>query len=158
MQEFHYWWWQSHHVGWPRGCTLMRDIIRSSALGLILRDRPGFTSNMRLVDTRHANRSNEWELPWGERRVVVENYREMLVNVENPDGRQLLIRFRAFDDGRTYVAEIYRDGQDAHWDSNPYAIAIEEKIVDSNDSLELTLAAGGGVAVRFWRETQAELK
>ncbi len=158
MQEFHYWWWRSHHVGWPRGCTLMRDIIRplssvillsmflvscgnrlqvespdgdikleidvrggratytvtagnetiirSSDLGLILRDRPGFMSNMRLVDTRHSRHSSEWELPWGERRVVVENYREMLVNVENPDGRQLWIRFRAFDDGIGFRYEI----------------------------------------------------
>lgn len=81
-------------------------IIRSSDLGLILKDRPGFRSNMRIVDTKHAEHSSEWELPWGERRVVVENYREMLVTVENPDRRRLLIRFRAFDDGIGFRYEL----------------------------------------------------
>jgi alpha-glucosidase len=81
-------------------------LIRPSDLGLILKDRLGFTWNMRLVDATHSAHDSQWELPWGERRIVRENYREMLVELENPDGRQLLIRFRAFDDGIGFRYEI----------------------------------------------------
>lgn len=81
-------------------------LIRPSDLGLILKDRLGFMWNMRLVDATHSTHDGQWELPWGERRTVRENYREMLVEVENPDGDPLLIRFRAFDDGIGFRYEI----------------------------------------------------
>jgi alpha-glucosidase len=48
-----------------------------------------------------------------------------------------------------YVAEIYRDAIDAHWDTNPYAITIEARTLNDESVLELPLAAGGGMAVRF---------
>ena len=43
----------------------------------------------------------------------------------------------------------YRDGDDAHWKTNPYSIVIEEVEVNSASKLELTLAAGGGTAIRL---------
>ncbi|WP_224784677.1 glycoside hydrolase family 97 protein [Marinihelvus fidelis] len=51
--------------------------------------------------------------------------------------------------GRTYTAQIYRDGDDAHWDSNPYPVDVSERDVTAGDTLELVLAAGGGTAIRF---------
>ena len=81
-------------------------LIRPSDLGLVLKDRLGFMWNMRLVDATHSAHDSQWELPWGERRTVRENYREMLVEVENPGESQLLIRFRVFDDGIGFRYEI----------------------------------------------------
>lgn len=52
-------------------------------------------------------------------------------------------------DGVSYEAQIYRDGEGGHWDSNPYAFATEKKIVTKEDSLSLTMVPGGGFAVRF---------
>ena len=51
--------------------------------------------------------------------------------------------------GVTYKAEIYRDGEGAHWERNPYAITIEQRDFRKGDTLELWLAASGGTAVRF---------
>lgn len=82
------------------------QIIRPSDLGLMLKDQANFIWNMQFVDTTHSTHDSQWELPWGERREVRENYREMLVELENPDGRQLLIRFRAFDDGIGFRYEM----------------------------------------------------
>jgi alpha-glucosidase len=53
------------------------------------------------------------------------------------------------DAGRPYVAEVYRDGDEADWDTNPYDLAFEERLVESTDTLSLRLAAGGGQAIRF---------
>jgi hypothetical protein len=49
--------------------------------------------------------------------------------------------------GKEYVATIYRDADDAHWQKNPAAYTIEKFLVDSNTTLSLKLAAGGGTAV-----------
>jgi alpha-glucosidase len=51
--------------------------------------------------------------------------------------------------GRRYRAEIYRDGDDADYRTNPRSIVIEQKAVTSSDRLAMRLAPGGGAAVRF---------
>ena len=51
--------------------------------------------------------------------------------------------------GQKYRAEIYRDGDDADYRSNPRSIVIEQRVVTSRDRLALRLAPGGGAAVRF---------
>ena len=48
-----------------------------------------------------------------------------------------------------YQAQIYRDGDNAEWINNPYDMIIENKEVANSDSLSITLATSGGVAIRF---------
>lgn len=50
---------------------------------------------------------------------------------------------------RRYEAQIYRDGAEADWATNPYDIAIERKMVVNKDRFRVKLAPSGGVAVRF---------
>jgi alpha-glucosidase len=63
--------------------------------------------------------------------------------------RRLSIPLSFLEAGRRYDARIYRDGDDAHWRTAPYDIAIETRAVSSSDVLDLALAAGGGAAIRF---------
>jgi hypothetical protein len=49
--------------------------------------------------------------------------------------------------GKRYIATIYRDADNAHWEQNPQAYSIEKYLVDSTTILNLKLAAGGGAAV-----------
>ena len=52
--------------------------------------------------------------------------------------------------GKRYVAEIYRDGDDADYRTEKrHAIVIEQRTVTAKDSMTLRLAPGGGAAVRF---------
>ena len=51
--------------------------------------------------------------------------------------------------GRRYRAEIYRDGDDADFRTNPRSIVIEARNVTAADRLVLRIAPGGGAAVRF---------
>ena len=53
------------------------------------------------------------------------------------------------DPGRRYRAEIYRDGDDADYRTNPRSIVIEQRIVTSKDRMAMRIAPGGGAAVRF---------
>ena len=51
--------------------------------------------------------------------------------------------------GPRYRAEIYRDGDDADYRTNPRSIVIEQRNVTSGDRLAMRLAPGGAAAVRF---------
>ena len=66
---------------------------------------------------------------------------------ENP--RALDIPLGFLEPGRKYEAQIYRDAPDADYRTNPTALVIEKRRVTSKDRLEASLAAGGGIAVRF---------
>ena len=69
--------------------------------------------------------------------------------LSNQDSRQLEIELDFLEPETRYTAQIYRDGPDAHWKTNPYSIVIEEREFTHGDTLGLALAAGGGAAVRF---------
>ena len=69
--------------------------------------------------------------------------------ITNEHARRLSIELGFLDAGKDYIAEIYADGADADWASNPYSMNISRREVASDDTLELGLAAGGGAAIRF---------
>ena len=65
------------------------------------------------------------------------------------EGRMLEVSLSFLDAGRRYTAQIYRDGDHAHWKTKREDIVIEQRDVTSTDTLELRLAPGGGQAIRF---------
>ncbi|KPF62104.1 alpha-glucosidase [Porphyrobacter sp. AAP60] len=69
--------------------------------------------------------------------------------VTDENERELSVSLAFLEKGKRYRAQIYRDGPDAHWDTNPYAMVIEEKAVTGGEAFAVRLAASGGVAVRF---------
>ena len=79
-----------------------------------------------------------------------------LGSVTDEDPRTLETTLDFLETGVTYVAEIYSDGEDAHWKTNPYALDIERYLVDSSSLFTLELAPGGGQAVRFYPASAEE--
>ena len=63
--------------------------------------------------------------------------------------RDLAIPLDFLEPGKRYTAQVYRDGPDAAWDTNPYSIVIEDVAVAGGDTFSVGLASSGGVAVRF---------
>lgn len=51
--------------------------------------------------------------------------------------------------GKHYVAEIYADGADADWLTNPLPVDISRQDVDASTTLTIRLAPGGGQAIRL---------
>jgi alpha-glucosidase len=69
--------------------------------------------------------------------------------ITNQEPRVVETSLAFLEEGKSYQAEIYRDGEDAHWESNPTAYVIESKEVDASTTLALPMAPGGGIAIRI---------
>lgn len=72
-----------------------------------------------------------------------------LGSVTNKKSRDFTFDLSFLDEGKKYKAQIYADGQDADWETNPTPVDIKEMEVDSNTELNVKLAPGGGQAIRF---------
>lgn len=70
--------------------------------------------------------------------------------VGDEQARRIPVALRFLDPGKTYLAQIYRDGPDADYrTAQRHAIVIETRRVTADDVLTLDLAPGGGQAIRF---------
>ena len=56
-----------------------------------------------------------------------------------------------FLDQNEYMAEVYADAEDAHYQDNPFGVKTFEKPITKNDTLSLRMAPGGGFAIRLRR-------
>lgn len=80
-----------------------------------------------------------------------------LGSITDEEGRLLEAPLHFLDADRRYVAEIYRDGDEADWETNPTDVVVERAVVDFGDILRLRLAPGGGQAVRFHPAPEGEI-
>jgi hypothetical protein len=72
-----------------------------------------------------------------------------LGSIADENARTINISLDFLDEGKNYNAILYEDAEDSHWDKNPTAYKIENKLVDKSDELTLKLAPGGGTAISF---------
>lgn len=75
-----------------------------------------------------------------------------LGSVTDERARTLEVALDFLEPNRAYTAQVYRDGDDADWKTQPHSIAIETRKVRRGDVLSLKLAASGGQAIRFAAE------
>ncbi len=98
----------------------------------------------------------------GEYLTVVRRERDgdawFLGSITDEQGRSLSALLDFLPPGETYVAQIYADGEGAHWLTNSYSLVIESYLVDSQTVLDIELAPGGGQAVRFYPAGEAEME
>lgn len=73
-----------------------------------------------------------------------------LGSITNETARTSEVKLDFLTPGVPYKAEIYQDGKDANVETNPLPVAITSQSVDSNSTITLKLAAGGGTAIRFY--------
>ncbi len=72
-----------------------------------------------------------------------------LAAITDEQERSFDITLSFLPEGERFVAEIYADGEGAHWLHNPYPLDITTQEVDASSSVTLRLAPGGGQAVRI---------
>ena len=70
-------------------------------------------------------------------------------SMTNEESRHFNIPLSFLEADKTYKATIYKDADDAHWDTNPTAYEIIEKEVSKETILEINLVSGGGQAISF---------
>lgn len=69
--------------------------------------------------------------------------------ITNEDSRNIEVSLSFLQEGKTYQAQIYQDGKEANWKTKPYEMDILTRTVKKGDTMTLTLATSGGVAIRF---------
>lgn len=67
--------------------------------------------------------------------------------ITDENARNTTVKLDFLEAGKRYLATVYEDGKDAHWEKNPKAYSIRKVEVTSKSVLKLKLAAGGGTAV-----------
>ncbi len=70
----------------------------------------------------------------------------------NEEARNIKTTLEFLGDG-VWEAQIYRDGDNADYDTNPYDMVIERKVVKVQDTLSFKLGRSGGAAVRFVKQS-----
>ncbi len=70
-----------------------------------------------------------------------------LGSITDENARNLSISLDFLDANQEYEANIYEDGENAHWDKNPTEINIRKITVTQSSVLKLKLAPGGGTAI-----------
>lgn len=69
--------------------------------------------------------------------------------ITDENARNISVALDFLDADKQYEAQIYRDGANAEWKTNPYDMVIEKKIVSAKDTLDFKLGTSGGVAIQF---------
>jgi alpha-glucosidase len=67
--------------------------------------------------------------------------------ITDENARKLNLHLSFLDTNARYKAKLFKDGKHADYKSNPYPLDIEEMQVNSNTTLQLNLAPGGGTAI-----------
>lgn len=67
----------------------------------------------------------------------------------NADEEREVILPMDFLGEHTYTATIYRDGENANWQTDPYDYVIESRTLSAHDTLHIRMVSGGGFAIEI---------
>ena len=83
-----------------------KKIIDKSKLGFDYKNDIAFKEGFKIISKSFESVEDEWEMPWGEQRLVQNNYKALVVELENTDKYRMILHFRAYDDGVAFRYEI----------------------------------------------------
>ncbi len=80
---------------------LGREVIVDSRLGFEFRNIPALKDGFKILNNSIRDYDETWEQVWGEKQFIRNHFRELKIDLSElkPDGRQLILYFRAYDDG-----------------------------------------------------------
>lgn len=82
-------------------------IVDDSKLGIRFLNQHAFDKKLNITHYKKTTSNSTWEQPWGERRVVKNQYNELFIKLSNKETHERLnIRFKVFDDGIGFRYEI----------------------------------------------------
>ncbi len=85
-------------------------VIATSKLGIAIKDNSGLFDQFTVVRTGRGQKDESWAPVWGETGSIRNHYNELAVTLQRnePEQRQMVIRFRLFDDGLGFRYEFPR--------------------------------------------------
>ncbi|PJJ53132.1 glycoside hydrolase family 97 protein [Hymenobacter chitinivorans] len=84
-----------------------RPVIKTSKLGLELKNAPALTSGFAVADAKQTTFDETWQPVWGETKSIRNHYNELTVNLQQAaTSRTVVLHFRVFDDGLGFRYEF----------------------------------------------------
>ncbi|KQM27143.1 alpha-glucosidase [Sphingomonas sp. Leaf11] len=119
-----------NYARYPAAFKFIRDVPTDWSDTRVLNGEVGDYATI----ARKAAGSNDW----------------FLGAIGDEEARSSTVKLDFLDAGKTYTAEIYRDGPGADYRTDArHSITIEQRQVKKGDTLTIALAPGGGEAIRF---------
>lgn len=83
-------------------------VITASKLGMLFNNAHGFSDGFKITSVSKATADSTWQLPWGERKNVIDKHNELLLTftTERDSANQYKVRFHAFNDGIGFRYEV----------------------------------------------------
>jgi hypothetical protein len=78
--------------------------------------------------------------------------------ITDENSRKINAPLSFLEKGKKYLATVYRDGKNGHWDHAPADFVIEKFLVDQKTIMRLELAPGGGTAISIVPASAGDLK
>ena len=69
--------------------------------------------------------------------------------ITDEQARQAVVPLSMLEPDRSYQITLWRDADDADWQTNPYAYNVELRTVTAADTLIVNMARGGGFAAEL---------
>jgi hypothetical protein len=98
-----------------------KSVIEQSALGFDFENQSSLKNGLKIIGSTSKTINENWEMPWGEQRMVANHYNELIVNLEETaaPNRQFNLYFRAYDDGVGFRYELLKqEGVDSIFITN----------------------------------------
>lgn len=84
------------------------EVIKKSSLGLEFKTLDGFVRDLQIIKEEKSKRDSTWEQPWGEQRLMHDQYNELLITFSGTKNKKkiLQLRVRLFNDGLGFRYEV----------------------------------------------------
>lgn len=85
-----------------------KEVIKTSKMGFYLKDdKKSLIDDFKIIDSKNSSFDETWIPVWGEVNKIRNHYNEFAVTLDqNKTNRQMIIRFRLFDDGLGFRYEF----------------------------------------------------
>lgn len=82
--------------------------IAPSYLGFEFEGQEPIAGDLKIVESANSFSKETWEMPWGEQRLVENNYNQLILKVEETKGqkRRFDLNFKVYDDGLAFRYEF----------------------------------------------------
>ena len=89
-----------------------KPVIKESRMGFALKNIESFDRGFTVVDTKTTTFDETWQPVWGEESHIRNHYNELAVRLRQKNtGREMLIRFRVYDEGVGFRYEFPRQAE-----------------------------------------------
>ena len=99
-----------NHSGIPQYSVKFNGelVVEPSRLGIRFKEQVAFDEGLKVSAVSSRSEDNQWEQPWGERRLVRDHYNETSVTFssDGEDKREFTVRFKVFNDGIGFRYEV----------------------------------------------------